>query len=123
MGTGPKPPLHLAADTRGRYAIAGGADGRLCGFAVETGAPLFTVDAHGGPVLDVAVDETATLLASAGQDGVVRVGCCRTGRSVAEWAWCRPVLRCAITSQLRGSEGYRMHAGEHARVMIVAGDD
>jgi len=59
-------------------ALAGGVDGRLHIWALDTGARLDALDAHDGPLSAVAVAGDA--LATAGTDGVIRLWSLKTRR-------------------------------------------
>jgi WD40 repeat protein/tRNA A-37 threonylcarbamoyl transferase component Bud32 len=73
--------IGLAFDPAGARVIVGGGDGTvrtwsLAGASSSASAPPVagpTLAAHGGPVLEVAVDAARGRIATAGRDGVVRV--------------------------------------------------
>lgn len=63
----------VALSTRAARAVAAAADGRICSIALDTGARLFTVEAHEGGATSVAITTDGRIIVSAGADGIVNI--------------------------------------------------
>ena len=66
-------PIRLALSANGALLLAGTSSGQVWLWRVSDSTPLLAVQAHHGPVHGVAISADGQLLASAGEDGAIRV--------------------------------------------------